>query len=120
MSVRLPTGSLPRIAPRCCAGVTTRTASQTERSSRLVVAWIAEFRLLPSRKPRLQWVSILARPTSSSNAQLRTCYPTPHAPWAQDVPNDHAPNPPILLLSHPPPCPFPRPHTTANTAAPPP
>src|SRR3546814_9357187 len=39
MSGRLPTGALPRIAPRCCAGVTTRTASQTERSSRLVVAW---------------------------------------------------------------------------------
>src|SRR3546814_9128726 len=29
MSGRLPTGALPRIAPRCCAGVTTRTASQT-------------------------------------------------------------------------------------------
>src|SRR3546814_1988639 len=52
MSGRLPTGALPRIAPRCCAGVTTRTASQTARSSRLVVALIAGFRSLQSRKTR--------------------------------------------------------------------
>src|SRR3546814_4100712 len=93
--------------------------SQAERSSRRVVAWIAGFRSLPGRKTRLQWVSLIARATSSSKAQIRTGSPLAAATWAKAVPHAPAPITPILMLSPPRHAPFLHPDRAASGAAPP-
>src|SRR3546814_5045472 len=65
------------------------------------------------------WVSLIARATSSSKAQIRTGPPLAAATWATAVPHAPAPITPILMLSPPRHAPFLRPDQAASGPAPP-